>query len=104
MVKFDLYFMVQQGKAGYPHVKEGKKDSWVVCDYEYDYTYDCDVKEPPSPVSVATPPPPSPPSRRRQQPKRHVKPKAVDEDLYRISPELLRAKPRKVISQNPIFI
>ncbi|KAL7583345.1 uncharacterized protein LOC111903964 [Lactuca sativa] len=83
------------GKAGYPHVKEGKKDSWVVCDYEYDYTYDCDVKEPPSPVSVATPPPPSPPSRRRQQPKRHVKPKAVDEDLYRISPELLRAKPRK---------
>ena len=26
-----------------------------------------------------------------------VKPKAVDEDLYKISPELLRAAPRRVI-------
>ncbi|KAA8543564.1 hypothetical protein F0562_021690 [Nyssa sinensis] len=38
--------------------------------------------KPPSPVS---PPPPLP---RRQAPK------AVDEDLYKISPELLRAKPK----------
>ncbi|PWA63668.1 hypothetical protein CTI12_AA351100 [Artemisia annua] len=77
------------GKAG-----GGKKDAWVVCDYEYDYNfnYDCHIKEPPSPVSVATPPPPSPPT---QQRRRHVKPKAVDEDLYRISPELLRAKAKK---------
>lgn len=84
--------MVQQGKAG-----GGKKDAWVVCDYEYDYNfnYDCHVKEPPSPVSVATPPPPSPPTQHRR---RHVKPKAVDEDLYRISPELLRAKAKKVTS------
>ncbi|KAI3760295.1 hypothetical protein L1987_50688 [Smallanthus sonchifolius] len=72
-------------KAGYPHVKEEKKDTWVVCDYEYDCNYDCDAKEPPSPVSVATPP----------QPRRHVKTKAVDEDLYRISPVLLRSKPRR---------
>ncbi|KAI3781752.1 hypothetical protein L2E82_11776 [Cichorium intybus] len=48
--------------------------------------YDCDVKEPPSPVSEATP------SRTRNM---HVKPKAVDEDLYKISPELLRSKPRR---------
>lgn len=82
--------MVQQRKAGYPHVKEEKKDAWVVCDYEYNYSYNCDAKEPPSPVSVATPPPPPP--------KRPVKPKAVDEDLYRISPVLLRAKPKRVIS------
>ena len=84
--------MVHQGKAG-----GGKKDAWVVCDYEYDYNfnYDCPIKEPPSPVSVATPPPPSPPP---QQRRRHVKPKAVDEDLYRISPELLRAKAKKVTS------
>lgn len=91
--------MVQQGKAaGYPHVNSGKKEKneWVVCDYEYDYTYnyDCDLKQPPSPVSVATPPPPPP-----QHHRRHVKkPKAVDEDLYRISPELIRAKTRRVIS------
>nr|XP_043636626.1 uncharacterized protein LOC122607672 [Erigeron canadensis] len=75
------------GTAGYPHVK---KDAWVVCDYEYDYpNYDdfCDAKQPPSPIIIATPPPP-PPS--------HVKKtKAVDEDLYRISPELLRAKPKR---------
>ncbi|GJQ98847.1 hypothetical protein Tco_0521832 [Tanacetum coccineum] len=78
------------GKAG----GGDKKDAWVVCDYEYDYNfnYDCHVKEPPSPVSVATPPPPSPPTQIRR---RHVKPKAVDEDLYRISPELLRAKAKK---------
>ncbi|KAK9048135.1 hypothetical protein SSX86_032903 [Deinandra increscens subsp. villosa] len=74
-----------QKAAGY-NVKGEKKDAWVVCDYEYGYSYDCDAKEPPSPVTVATPPPPPP---------RHVKPNAVDEDLYRISPALLRAKPRR---------
>ncbi|KAI7740537.1 hypothetical protein M8C21_018140, partial [Ambrosia artemisiifolia] len=77
----------RRGKAGYPRVKEGKKDAWVMCDYEYDYNYTGDVKEPQSPVSVATP--------RPQEPSRsHVKPKAVDEDLYRISPDL-REKPRR---------
>ncbi|KAI3802001.1 hypothetical protein L1987_30122 [Smallanthus sonchifolius] len=57
---------------GYP--KKTKKDVWV--------EYGCNAKELPSPVSVATQPQP-------------VKPKAVDEDLYKISPELLRAKPRR---------
>ncbi|KAF5796174.1 hypothetical protein HanRHA438_Chr08g0360581 [Helianthus annuus] len=74
-------------KAGY--TKEEKKETWVVCDY--DYNYECEGKEPPSPVSVATPPPPQQP----QQKQRHIKPKAVDEDLYRISPVLLRGKPRR---------
>ncbi|GJR50974.1 hypothetical protein Tco_1401495 [Tanacetum coccineum] len=62
--------------------KKTKKDVWVAYDY--------DSKEPPSPVSVATQP--SPPRPRTA----HVKPKPVDEDLYKISPELLRAKPRRV--------
>lgn len=86
--------MVQQRKAaGYPNMKEEKKDTWVVCDYEYGYNYDSDAKQPPSPVTIAAPPSPPPENK-----KRHVKPKAVDEDLYRISPALLRAKPRRVIS------
>ncbi|KAI5679894.1 hypothetical protein M9H77_01121 [Catharanthus roseus] len=51
-------------------------ESWVVCDCE------CGgVKQPPSP------PPPSPPRRA---------PKAVDEDLYKISPEILHSKPRRL--------
>lgn len=59
--------------------KEGKgEEAWVVCDCECG----ANVKEPPSPL------PPSPPPPRRA-------PKAVDEDLYKISPELLRAKPQK---------
>ncbi|CAH9093964.1 unnamed protein product [Cuscuta europaea] len=57
------------GKSG------GKKEAWTVdgCDY------DCGVvvKTPPSPV------PPSPPS------------KAVDEDLYQISPDLLYASTKR---------
>ncbi|KAL7586926.1 uncharacterized protein LOC111900115 isoform X1 [Lactuca sativa] len=48
--------------------------------------YDSDKKEPPSPVSVATP---------TGAWSGQVKPKAVDEDLYKISPELLRLKPRR---------
>ncbi|KAL8237108.1 hypothetical protein R6Q59_018189 [Mikania micrantha] len=48
--------------------KETKKDVWPV-------EYDGDTKEP--------------------QADRRVKPKAVDEDLYKISPELLRTKPRR---------
>ncbi|KAK1412681.1 hypothetical protein QVD17_34122 [Tagetes erecta] len=76
--------------AGYPNIKE-KKDAWVVCDYEYGYNYDCDAKQPPSPVTLAVPPSPPPPEQQRQK----VKPKAVDEDLYRISPALLRVKPRR---------
>ncbi|KAK4573474.1 hypothetical protein RGQ29_031435 [Quercus rubra] len=50
-----------------PYVKEGKKQSW-----------NSDVKEPLSPS-----PPPRP------------TPKPVDEDLYKISPELLYAKTKK---------
>ncbi|CAK9188570.1 unnamed protein product [Ilex paraguariensis] len=61
----------RRAKARYPQVKEAKKEAWVVCNCDYD------VKEPPSPV------PESPAS------------KTVEEDLYRISPELLHAKPRK---------
>ncbi|KAD3067814.1 hypothetical protein E3N88_35694 [Mikania micrantha] len=48
--------------------KETKKDVWPVKD-------DGDTKEPPA--------------------DRRVRPKAVDEDLYKISPELLRTKPRR---------
>ncbi|XVF32075.1 hypothetical protein REPUB_Repub17cG0050600 [Reevesia pubescens] len=51
------------------HAKEGKKQSWEVCS---------DVKEPPSPTPMGRP-----------------TPKPVDEDLYKISPELLFAKPKK---------
>ncbi|THG17144.1 hypothetical protein TEA_008627 [Camellia sinensis var. sinensis] len=67
----------RRAKARYPIVKGAKKEAWVVCD----------VKEPPSPVSLSPPPPPLPPRKT---------PKAVDEDLYKISPELLRAKHRRV--------
>ncbi|CAI9107297.1 OLC1v1006622C1 [Oldenlandia corymbosa var. corymbosa] len=65
-------------KSSYQGGKEAKGggEAWVVCDCENGVT----LKAPPSPL------PPSPPRRA---------PKAVDEDLYKISPELLRAKPRK---------
>ncbi|KAL8206142.1 hypothetical protein R6Q57_009693 [Mikania cordata] len=56
--------------------KETKKDVWPV-------EYDGDTKEPPA--------------------DRRVKPKAVDEDLYKISPELLHTKPRRV-SKFPEFM
>ncbi|KAI3461809.1 hypothetical protein Pfo_018472 [Paulownia fortunei] len=56
-----------RGKAGYPKEKEEKKDGWVVCDC------DCELKAPQSPVSAS--PTPHRPA-----------PKAVDEDLYKISP------------------
>lgn len=65
-----------QAKGGYPHVKEGKKEGWVVCECECEYEYD--VKEPASPV----------PPRKA--------PKAVDEDLYKISPDLLYASSKRV--------
>ncbi|KAL3531046.1 hypothetical protein ACH5RR_010368 [Cinchona calisaya] len=58
-------------KSNYPRTRGKGAAAWVVCDCECGVN----VKQPPSP------PPPSPP-------------KAVDEDLYKISPELLRAKPR----------
>ncbi|KAL8146708.1 uncharacterized protein LOC141705980 [Apium graveolens] len=61
----------RRGKGGYPHVKEGKKEGWLVCEYEYD------VKEAASPV----------PPRKA--------PKAVDEDLYKISPDLLYASSKR---------
>ncbi|GAA0157760.1 hypothetical protein LIER_14955 [Lithospermum erythrorhizon] len=59
----------------------GGGGDWVVCDFE---SYQ--VKEPPSPVISMSPPNDSPPSRMR------VVPKAVDEDLYKISPDLLRTQ------------
>ncbi|KAK4408712.1 hypothetical protein Sango_0452200 [Sesamum angolense] len=40
-----------RGKVGYAKEKEGKKDGWVVCDY------DCELKAPPSPVSTLPAPP-----------------------------------------------
>ncbi|CAA2965078.1 uncharacterized protein LOC111393767 isoform X2 [Olea europaea var. sylvestris] len=63
-----------RAKVGYPREKEGRKEeaAWMMCDY------DSDMK---SPVTAA--PPPRPP------------PKAVDEDLYKISPELLRAQTKR---------
>ncbi|XAR60898.1 hypothetical protein NMG60_11034439 [Bertholletia excelsa] len=63
----------RRAKSRDTHVKGAKKEeAWVACD----------VKEPPSPV--ASPPP-----------ARVKAPKAVDEDLYKISPELLYAKSRR---------
>lgn len=62
-------------------MKEGKKEEWVVCECECEHKYD--VKQPPSPVSHHAPPPR----------KLH---KAVDEDLYKISPDLLYAKSKRV--------
>ncbi|XP_009600463.1 uncharacterized protein [Nicotiana tomentosiformis] len=70
--KFNGTIWKKQMKASNEAVGKAGKDKWVVCDYEYEY----DVKE------AATPSPP-PPKR------------AVDEDLYKISPELLYAKPKR---------
>ncbi|KAI3771408.1 hypothetical protein L6452_02572 [Arctium lappa] len=47
-------------------------------------------KEPDCGEKKKEPPPPPPPAGSR-----HVNPKAVDEDLYKISPELLRANPKR---------
>ncbi|XP_009587756.1 uncharacterized protein [Nicotiana tomentosiformis] len=58
-------------KASY---KEARKDAWVVCDFE---------KEAPSPVPI------SPPTAKS------VPKNPIDEDLYKISPELLYAKPTR---------
>ncbi|XP_052211265.1 uncharacterized protein LOC127814071 isoform X2 [Diospyros lotus] len=56
--------------------KEAKKEAnWVVCN----------SKDTPSPVASPPPPPPQP----------RKAPKAVDEDLYKISPELLYAKSKR---------
>lgn len=57
----------------------GKKEGWVVCECEHKY----DVKQPPSPVAHHAPPP-------------AYLPKAVDEDLYKISPDLLYANSKRV--------
>ncbi|KAF2284607.1 hypothetical protein GH714_027540 [Hevea brasiliensis] len=67
----------RRGKVRQPRVKEEKRkqQSWVVGD----------VKEPPSPTAA----PPSNPIMTRPTPK------PVDEDLYKIPPELLYAKPKK---------
>ncbi|CAH1419604.1 unnamed protein product [Lactuca virosa] len=64
-------------------VKQKKKEPWVVCDYDYVYDYsekeDLAPEQPRKDVNVSG----------------KVHPKAVDEDLYKISPELLRAPPRR---------
>ncbi|XP_076911345.1 uncharacterized protein LOC143569269 [Bidens hawaiensis] len=72
--------IVVHRRMGKARATEGKKDAWVVYDYAYDHdhSYDCDDKEPPL-----------------EQPRNSVKQKAVDEDLYRISPELLHVKPKR---------
>ncbi|XP_059306886.1 uncharacterized protein LOC132058375 [Lycium ferocissimum] len=57
--------------------KEGRKEGWVVCNYEYD-----EVKK----AVSAVPPSPPPPK---------MAANAVDEDLYKISPQLLYAKPER---------
>ncbi|WOG96412.1 hypothetical protein DCAR_0415747 [Daucus carota subsp. sativus] len=67
-------------KGGYPLVKDSKKEGWVVCECEYEYEHD--VKESPSPVPNAPPP--------------RKAPKAVDEDLYNIFPDLLYANSKRV--------
>ncbi|GAB4830331.1 hypothetical protein Ancab_019969 [Ancistrocladus abbreviatus] len=59
-----------KGRSQHDHIKEAKRQEW-----EYD------IKEPPSPVQS--------PAFCRQVPK------PVDEDLYKIPPELLHAKPRR---------
>ncbi|PWA47664.1 Pathogenic type III effector avirulence factor Avr cleavage site-containing protein [Artemisia annua] len=67
-------------------VAERKKKSRVVCNYSYDFNYDYDF------TTYAGKAPPVAEQRRKIV---TVKPKAVDEDLYKISPELLRATPRR---------
>ena len=61
-------------------MKDSKKEGWVVCECEYEYEHD--VKESPSPVPNAPPP--------------RKAPKAVDEDLYNIFPDLLYANSKRV--------
>lgn len=61
------------GKAG--------KEGWVVCNCECE-----EEKEDTSPVPPSPSPPPPTPKRA---------PKAVDEDLYKISPQLLQSKPTR---------
>ncbi|WMV46701.1 hypothetical protein MTR67_040086, partial [Solanum verrucosum] len=58
-------------------VGKARKEGWVVCNCEYD-----EEKR-----DTSTVPPPPPPPRRA--------PKAVDEDLYKISPQLLHSKPTR---------
>ncbi|XP_071742441.1 uncharacterized protein [Rutidosis leptorrhynchoides] len=63
-------------------VSERKKESWVVCNYDYDFVHGGKVA-------------PAPEEYNRNHVNVNVKPKAVDEDLYKISPELLRVPPRR---------
>lgn len=70
MILFFVELMLQ-AKTRHGHVKEAKNhEKWVDSD---------DLKEPPSPPPMHRP-----------------TPKPVDEDLYKISPELLYAKHKKV--------
>lgn len=68
-----------QKKVGESHVKEGKKQRWEVSEEKA-------AAAAASPIVVAKP-----------------TPKPVDEDLYKISPELLYAKPKKVGSTLPFI-
>lgn len=78
---FDLLTFWSKLKQRKVPVRGSKKESRVVCDYNYDNDYEFVYggEEPVKGVKI------------------EVKSKAVDEDLYKISPELLRAPPRRVI-------
>ncbi|KAK6780242.1 hypothetical protein RDI58_022426 [Solanum bulbocastanum] len=58
-------------------VGKARKEEWVVCNCEYDEDK----------IDSSTVPPSPPPPKRA--------PKAVDEDLYKISPQLLHSKPTR---------
>ncbi|XP_076920892.1 uncharacterized protein LOC143582146 [Bidens hawaiensis] len=64
-------------------VRGSKKESRVVCEYDYEFVYG----EKESPVADH--------HMKNAANNVKVKTKAVDEDLYKISPELLRAPPRR---------
>jgi hypothetical protein len=73
--------VVEQRKAP---MMGSKKESKVVCDYDYDLVYD-DEQDP----AVE--------QHKKVDIKVKVKSETVDEDLYKISPGLLHAPPRRVI-------
>lgn len=80
----------RKGGSGYTNVKGVKKQQQKMEKEEWGgYSYD--IKEPPSPII-------SPP-----KPKPKPKSKAVDEDLYKIPPEYLHVKPKRVFSFSFLF-
>ncbi|KAM7501633.1 hypothetical protein LguiB_000537 [Lonicera macranthoides] len=75
-------------KSNQQQVKEERNVGWVKGDYDYDYD---ELKEPPSPMVLTQASAPALPPRQA--------PKPVDEDLYRISPELLFAKSKRGLAK-----